>query len=235
MLANQLSASIDSAPLNRLAEIGSTVCKAALGGHLTEQEAEALLEAIGLRQRAGTARRAEAERPKNTAFPPRKPQPARLHPERIERRRKLALAGALPPGWREHFTTAELAVLKIIGDEIRGRGWCARSLQEIAARAGTCRTTAHTTIRKAAALGLLAITERRAAGALRNMPNLIRATAKEWRSWIARFAQKVFRKTSPTADSFSQKGRSGPANAASPRQQHGKNENKPSPKPPRKE
>jgi len=36
------------------------------------------------------------------------------------------------------FTTGELAVLKIVTDEVRDRGQCARPVDAIAARAGIC-------------------------------------------------------------------------------------------------
>jgi hypothetical protein len=54
-------------------------------------------------------------------------------------------------------------VLRIVGDEVRGQGARARrTIDEIAARAGTCRTV--DAIRVAAAMGLLTIQERRREG-----------------------------------------------------------------------
>jgi hypothetical protein len=48
-----------------------------------------------------------------------------------------------------HFTTGELAVLRIVGDEVRQHGACALYIDAIAARAGVCRTTAQNAIREA--------------------------------------------------------------------------------------
>jgi hypothetical protein len=56
-------------------------------------------------------------------------------------------------------------VLRIVGDEVRGQGARARrTIDEIAARAGTCRTVVKNAIRVAAAMGLLTIQERRREG-----------------------------------------------------------------------
>jgi ribosomal protein L40E len=48
----------------------------------------------------------------------------------------------------------ELAVLRIVGDEIHAKGTCDRSLAEIAARAGVCRKLAQLTLRLAARRGV---------------------------------------------------------------------------------
>jgi hypothetical protein len=81
------------------------------------------------------------------------------------------------------FTTGELAVLRVVVDEIVENGLCSRSLAEIAARAGVCRTTAQNAIRSAAKLGLLGIEERRRRGR-KNLPNLVRVLSREWLAWI---------------------------------------------------
>jgi hypothetical protein len=86
----------------------------------------------------------------------------------IDRRRRLAAAGPLPPAWASRFTTGELAALKIIGSEVRQHGVCALYIDAIAARAGVCRTTAQNALREARALGLVVVKERRRQG----MPSL---------------------------------------------------------------
>src|SRR5215212_9314522 len=87
----------------------------------------------------------------------------------------------MPPALACKFTVSELAVLRIIGDEVRQHGHCARCVDEIAARAGVCRSMVKNAIRTAARLGLLTIEERR-----RDLPNVIRIVSKEWTSWLAR-------------------------------------------------
>jgi hypothetical protein len=91
----------------------------------------------------------------------------------------------MPPALACKFTVSELAVLRIIGDEVRQHGHCARCVDEIAARAGVCRRMVQNAIREAARLGLLTVEERRREGR-RNLPNVVRIVSKEWMTWLAR-------------------------------------------------
>jgi hypothetical protein len=91
----------------------------------------------------------------------------------------------MPPALACKFTVSELAVLRIIGDEVRQHGHCDRCMDEIAARAGVCRRMVQNAIREAARLGLLTVQERRREGR-RNLPNVVRIVSKEWTNWIAR-------------------------------------------------
>ena len=72
-------------------------------------------------------------------FPPRRPQRAPVRAVAIARRRHLAASGPMPPALAAKFTVCELAVLRIVGDEVSGQGACALTIDEIAARAGVCR------------------------------------------------------------------------------------------------
>src|SRR5215203_287900 len=89
----------------------------------------------------------------------------------IARRRHLAASGPMPPALAARFTVSELAVLKIVSDEIRQHGTCFCTVAEIAARAGTSRTKVQDAIRQAARLGLLTVQERRREGQ-KNPPNV---------------------------------------------------------------
>src|SRR3712207_6608955 len=100
----------------------------------------------------------------------------------------------MPPALACKFTVSELAVLRIVGDEVRQHGHCAQCVDEIAARAGVCRSMVKNAIRTAARLGLLTIEERRREGRC-NLPNVVRIVSKEWTSWLARGG----RSTRPTA------------------------------------
>ena len=100
-----------------------------------------------------------------------------------ERRRRLAYSGPLPAQLAAAFSPAEVAVLRIIADEHRDRGGCARSIDEIAARAGVCRRTVQNALRHAERLGLVTITERRRAGN-RNLSNIVRVISRAWIAWI---------------------------------------------------
>jgi hypothetical protein len=118
-------------------------------------------------------------------FPPRRLQRAPKRPVAIARRRHLAASGPMPPALACKFTVSELAVLRIVGDEVRQHGHCARCVDELAARAGVCRSMVKNAIRTAARLGLLTVEERRREGR-RNLPNVVRIVSKEWTSWLAR-------------------------------------------------
>jgi hypothetical protein len=103
----------------------------------------------------------------------------------IERRRRLASSGPLPPALACLFTTGELAVLRIVGDECRDNGACLLPLAAIAARAGVCRKLAQNAIRLARCEGLLAYEERRRPGQV-SQTNVLTIASKDWKAWLAR-------------------------------------------------
>jgi ribosomal protein S25 len=71
----------------------------------------------------------------------------------------------MPPALAARFTVGELAVLRIVGDEVRARKVCGLHLDAIAARTGVSRSTAKNAIREAKRLGLVEVQERRRHGA----------------------------------------------------------------------
>ena len=89
----------------------------------------------------------------------------------------------MPPASACRFTTSELAVLRIVGDEVRAHGVCGLHIDALAARAGCCRTTAQNAIREAKRLGLLTVEERRRCGQP-SLTNLIRIVSREWLTWL---------------------------------------------------
>lgn len=184
MLATQLAAAIEAVRPSQLDELARTLWKGYGAGLLEAQDAQRLAEAIEARRKPRTLLQA-APRPRESVFPPRPPQHARRHPERIARRRRLAASAPLPAAMASAWTTSELAVLRIVGDEVREHGCCDRSLGEIAARAGVSRSLAQVTIRSAGRLGLVSIEERRRKGA-KNLPNVVRIVSAEWVAWLDR-------------------------------------------------
>lgn len=112
----------------------------------------------------------------------------------------------MPPTLACRFTTGELAVLRIVADAVRDNGQCLKSIPEIAARAGVCRTTAQNAIRMAARLGLLTVQERRRDGR-RNEVNVVRIVSAEWMVWIKRGSG--FKKYGPTDSKISFAGKKG--------------------------
>src|SRR5918995_5422467 len=128
--------------------------------------------------------------PRRSIFPERKPQRSPDRRRSIERRRRLASSGPMPPALAARFTVAELACLRIIADEVRTHGDCSLTIAEIAARAGVCRTSCQNALRVAARAGLVHVEERRRRGA-KNDPNRVTITSKEWRTWLARGSKGI--------------------------------------------
>src|SRR3954467_2032315 len=132
-------------------------------------------------------------------FPPRRPQRAPQRPVAIARRRHLAASVPMPPALACKFTVSELAVLRIIGDEVRQHGHCDRCVDELAARAGVRRRMVQNALREAARLGWLTIEERRREGR-RNLPNIVRIVSKEWTMWLTRGGRSSRPSAEPRAD-----------------------------------
>src|SRR3982751_6706236 len=101
----------------------------------------------------------------------------------MERRRRWAASGALPPALAARFTLGEQAALAVVAAEHRKRGDCRLTNKEIADVAGVSITTVKNALRAARAIRLLAIEERRLA-AFRNAPNIVRIISPEWRTWL---------------------------------------------------
>jgi DNA-binding transcriptional ArsR family regulator len=124
--------------------------------------------------------------PRRAAF--HAPRCAPRRPERqasIERRRRLAASGPMPPALAAHFTQGELAALRIIGDEARDHGCCTLHIDAIAARAGVSRSTVQRALRIARRLGLIDVRERRRRG-LPSLTNVVRIVSAEWRLWLSK-------------------------------------------------
>jgi hypothetical protein len=114
----------------------------------------------------------------------------RKRPDLIQRRRRWAASGFLPPALAARFTVGELAALSVIAQEHIRSGRCGLSFGVVAARAGTGRTTVQNAVRIARSFGLLTSQERRISRS-RNLPNLVRIVSKEWTAWLARRARSV--------------------------------------------
>jgi hypothetical protein len=104
----------------------------------------------------------------------------------------------MPPHLAAEFTQGELAVMAIIATEAANNGnLCIKSLGEIAARAGVCRTTAQNAIRQAKCLGFLTVQVRRREGR-RNDYNIIFIKSREWFLWIKKGRAGGFKNFAPT-------------------------------------
>lgn len=179
MFADNLARSIEQAPARSLADIKAVIWRAWAAQQLADDDAQRLAEAV------------EARRAVLAVCPTQRPvqRCRRLEPRQIkaaaQRRRRLAASGPMPPNMAALFRPSELAVIRIVADEVREYGRCDRTIGEIAARAGACRTTVQNAIREAARLGFLHVEERRRPGRP-NLPNRLTIVSREWRAWIAR-------------------------------------------------
>ena len=117
-------------------------------------------------------------------FPPKKRPKSPDKQASRERRGVLASTNPLPSQLHRKFTEAQRAILKVVGDEVKRKGWCQLYVAEIAARAGCCMTTARDAIHLAASCFMLTVQERRRNGRP-HLSNTIRIISHEWRQWIA--------------------------------------------------
>ena len=193
MFSDQISEAIDAAHGGRrLDDLSRLIWRGLSEGQITEDAAQELAERIHARRALNSAAAATGApyRPpagptgRPSIFgPPRRPQRPPIRSKAIERRRRVAASGAVPPQIATRFTPAEIAVLSILAAEVRARGRCDRCIDEIAARAGCSRSTAKNAIRTAARIGIIRVTQRPRRGQ-KNLPNVVEVTDPAWRTWI---------------------------------------------------
>lgn len=173
--------------LAQLDDLSRTIWQAHTAETVTDAEAQGLAEALHARRSVIR----EAVMPVSiplgrvTLFPPRRLQRAPERSVAIERRRRLACSGPMPPALASRFTQGQLAVLRVVGDEVARHGVCGLCIDAIAARAGVCRRLAQAAIRLAEGDGLLTIQERRHQGR-KSDPNVLRIISREWLAWLRR-------------------------------------------------
>jgi hypothetical protein len=160
-------------PKIELGRLSETLWKAWGQGLVGDDEAQSLAEMI-------EARRAllAVQKPIQRHFGSRPRSPASM-----ERRRRWAASGALPPALASRFTLAEQAVLAVVAAEHRKCGDCRLTNKETADVAGVCITTVKNALRVGRVLNILSIEDRRLT-AFRNAPNVVRIVSPEWRAWL---------------------------------------------------
>src|SRR4051812_8887920 len=173
MFAEEIRRAVEAAPRVKLPEVAALLWKAFAAGSVTEAEAEALSALI-------EARKAPAASP----APSRKWVGSRPRTDAsMERRRRWAASGRLPPQLAARFTLAEAAVLAVVSSEVVRRGDCRLCIDHIAALAGVGRSTVKNAIRQARTLGLLTVEERKET-AWRHLSNVVRVVSREWQAWM---------------------------------------------------
>jgi hypothetical protein len=168
-------------------------------GELSDDQAQSAAEAA----HRGVPRAADTFKTARAAFPARRVQRSPDRQRSIERRRRLAASGPMPPALAACFTVSEQAVMRIVADEIRVHGCCYRHIDSIAARAGVGRSTVKNAVRQARRLGLLHVQERRRAGGLKSLTNIVKIVSREWLLWINRGPKATVKKITPTDTRFS--------------------------------
>jgi predicted transcriptional regulator len=101
----------------------------------------------------------------------------------MERRRRWAASGCLPPQIAARFTLAETAVLAVVSAEVRQHAACTLTIGHIAAVAGVCAQTVRNALRAAQRLGFVHVEQRRVS-AWRNRPNRVTILSPEWTTWL---------------------------------------------------
>lgn len=173
-------------------------------GDIGDEDAARLVEAIEARRSDGPKPGGVAQLAGFATYS-RRPQRPPIRSEAIERRRRLAASGPMPPALAARFTTGELAVLRIVADECQARQVCGLCLDAIAARAGVSRTLAKGAIRQARRLGMVEVRERRRTGA-KSLPNLVRVIDREWLAWMKRGAALRQRGALPSEEAATRPG-----------------------------
>ena len=202
MFADEIRRAIEAADRIAIPQVTALLWRAYGEGKVTEAEAEAL---SGLIEARGTSARAPipGQRPSPTGDHPdggsgalkvHIGQPRRAAGSRprtdasMERRRRWAASGRLPPGLAARFTLAEQAVLALVAAEVVRRKDCRLAVGHLAAIVGVAETTVRNAIREAVKLGLVTVEERRVTG-FRNDTNIVRIVSPEWAAWL-RLARK---------------------------------------------
>src|SRR3954451_16118548 len=161
MFAEQLRQAVEAAPRAEVPTVSGLLWKAYAAGQVTEEQASELTDRLEARKAVPAAQK----------FIQRRLGSRPRSPASMERRRRWAASGALPPALAARFTLAETAVLAVIAAEVLGHSACTLTIGHIAALAGVSETTVRNALRAARGLGLLTIEERRLT-AWRNAPNV---------------------------------------------------------------
>ncbi|MBN6824115.1 MAG: helix-turn-helix domain-containing protein [Methylorubrum extorquens] len=201
--ADEIRRQAEAAPRAGLPAVTAALWKAYGDGQITEAEAEALSGLIeGRRQKVGKSDVLRSPVPGRSPDPagstnteksgiasdrqggPRRSVGSRPRTDAsMERRRRWAASGRLPPAIAARFTLAEQGVLALVAAEVARRKDCRLAVGNLAAIVGVAETTVRNAIREAVKLGLVTVEERRITG-FRNDTNIVRIVSAEWMAWL---------------------------------------------------
>ena len=194
--AYEIRRQAEAAPRAALPAVASAMWKAFGEGQLSEAEVGTLSGLIEARQVSSGSGKNLPAGPGMAISPiPSEPPAGRIGSLKsrvgtrprtdasMERRRRWAASGRLPPGLAARFTLAEQAVLSLVAAETARRGDCRLAVGHLAAIVGVAETTVRNAIREARKLGLVTVEERRVTG-FRNDTNVVRVVSAEWTAWL---------------------------------------------------
>ena len=183
MFAEEIRRQAMSAPRAALPDVTAALWKAFAAGAVSEATAEELSGLIEARMLLpGSGAVAEGPEPLKMAPPSHVGSRPRTDAS-LERRRRWAASGRLPPALATRFSLAEQAVLALVAAESVRRKDCRLAVGNLAALAGVSETTVRNAIREAVRLGLITFEERRITG-WRNDTNVVRIVSAEWTAWL---------------------------------------------------
>lgn len=172
MFADEIRRAVEASPRVRLPDVAALLWRAFGEGQVSEAEAEEISALIDARKAVPAtvppAARRVGSRPRTDAS--------------MERRRRWASSGRLPPQLAARFTLAEHAVLAVVAAEATKRGDLRLCHEAVAAIAGVSRSTVRATLRRAKDLGLVEIEERRLTP-WRSLPSIVRIVSAAWKAW----------------------------------------------------
>ena len=184
MLADEIRRAVEAAPREKLPDVALLLWRAFGAGQVSEAEAEALSVLIEARKAVGSTQwPVGGLRQFGSAFPTRKPQRPPERSVAIERRRRWAAAGRMPPAIACKFSPGEQAALAVIAVEVTKRNACSMAIGAIAAIAGVSESTVKRAVRQARALGFLTVQERRLSR-YRSDTNIVHIISKAWLYWL---------------------------------------------------
>ncbi|UIY45856.1 transcriptional regulator [Methylobacterium radiotolerans] len=172
MFADEIRRAVEASPRVKLPDVAALLWRAFGEGQVSEAEAEEISALIDARKAVPVtvppAPRRVGSRPRTDAS--------------MERRRRWASSGRLPPQLAARFTLAEQAVLAVVAAEATKRGDLRLCHEAVAAIAGVSRSTVRATLRRAKVLGLVEIEERRLTP-WRSLPSIVRIVSTAWKAW----------------------------------------------------
>lgn len=205
MFADAIRQQAEAAPRAALPAVTAALWRAVANGQVTEGEAETLAALIDARrlvvgrahnQNLPTGQASHSTDPGtgasvgNPHIAPEAPGSRRTgvgsRPRTdasLERRRRWAASGRLPPAIAARFTAGEQAVLALVAAETARRKDCRLAIEHMAAIAGVGRSTVKNALREASRLGLITVEERKVTG-WRNDTNVVRIVSAEWTAWL---------------------------------------------------